>query len=200
MSRNSLEIRTGRPGLASPDSWAEHDGHAATRLTRTPTILRPRDCIHAKHCIAVLQASVSFSISGTANVIIRQLICIPNTIAIMQCSYNFSSTVDDFWQYSLQSSARCFLFSALRPNPIMTLRYNLLPGRLRCLRSRVGASGAGVTIEDFDSRPGWCSTVLWLCCSVGISAGHQSVTKKYSFNIILYDASIITHHPKPKYP
>ena len=99
MSRNSLEIRTGRPGLASPDSWAEHDGHAATRLTRTPTILRPRDCIHAKHCIAVLQASVSFSISGTANVIIRQLICIPNTIAIMQCSYNFST-----WSLTIFSS------------------------------------------------------------------------------------------------
>ena len=96
--------------------------------------------------------------------------------------------------------SKVFWFFALRPNPIMTLRYNLLPGRLRCLRSRVGASGAGVTIEDFDSRPGWCSTVpvLGLCCSVGISAGHQNVTKKYNFNIILYDASTYNHSP-PKY-
>ena len=43
-------------------------------------------------------------------------------------------------------SARYFLWlSALLPNPAMTVQYNLLPGRLRCLWSRVGA---GVRIEE----------------------------------------------------
>ena len=56
MSRNSLEIRTERPGLIRPWPWRAASvswawWSCSTSLTRTPTILRPQpDCIHAKHC------------------------------------------------------------------------------------------------------------------------------------------------------
>ena len=78
-------------------------------------------------------------------------------------------------------SARYFLcLSALLPNPIMTVQYNLLPGRLRCLWSRVGA---GVRIEEHwqpAARAGECGGALLHCSDTGaISAGHQSVTKMY---------------------
>ena len=74
-------------------------------------------------------------------------------------------------------SARYFLWlSALLPNPIMTVQYNLLPGRLRCLWSRVGA---GVRIEEH-WQPG-LESVAGLCCiavTLGLSQPVIRVSQK----------------------
>ena len=77
-------------------------------------------------------------------------------------------------------------------NPTMAVRYNLLPGRLRCLWSRVGA---GVTIEEhyLTARARECGGALLHCCDSGaISAGHQSVTKKYGSKQISTNLDCVT--------
>ncbi len=117
MSRNSLEIRTGRPGLDSPRQLSRA-WWSCSNMPHSHSDHPPTSGLHScKTLYCSVAGQCQFSISRTANVIIQRLICIPNTIAIMQCSSKTNcksvlksskTLVDDLQHYSRQQGVFCF--------------------------------------------------------------------------------------------